>query len=314
MRLRAISALRAMASAANQLYDPLSTALVNGKYMRTPIPGNIIPPSRIDPVAAKFFSLTPYAPPNTAGHLQQYGPANNFNGTYLKKYFSENYTGRLDQQFTPTFKMYRQLAIQVDLSEKPESAAFQFSLRQQSGGFARLRQHGYTGCNEDHQPDPGQRSEAGLQPFHRRSDRAPREREHGAIAGDSQRVRARNCRAVCRLALADPARTSSRTSPSRTISAGSRTSTASSSATICCTCGRTSGAWELRAAVSVLIRRAGLAGNCPANNALRRKHGTNTGGIWPRLFHAGLGYVYNAFYPDGELAAAGKHQQRLLSG
>jgi hypothetical protein len=92
--------------AANQIFDPLSTALVNGKYQRTPLPGNIIPPSRIDPVAAKFFSLTPYAPPNTAGTYSNTGPANNFNGTYLKKYFSENYTGRLDQQFTPTFKMY----------------------------------------------------------------------------------------------------------------------------------------------------------------------------------------------------------------
>ncbi|HVW06965.1 MAG TPA: carboxypeptidase-like regulatory domain-containing protein [Bryobacteraceae bacterium] len=92
--------------AANQLYDPLSTALVGGKYQRTPIPGNIIPQSRIDPVALKFLSLNPWAPPNTAGTYGNTGPSNNFNGTYLKKYFSENYTGRLDQQFTPTFKMY----------------------------------------------------------------------------------------------------------------------------------------------------------------------------------------------------------------
>ena len=92
--------------AVNPLYDPLSTSIVNGKYNRTPIPGNIIPPSRIDPVALKFFSLDPYAPPNTAGTYNTTGPSNNFNGTYLKKYFSENYTGRLDQQFTPSFKMY----------------------------------------------------------------------------------------------------------------------------------------------------------------------------------------------------------------
>ena len=92
--------------AANQLYDPLTPALVGGKYQRTPIAGNIIPQSRIDPVALKFISLDPYALPNTAGTYSNTGPANNFNGTYLKKYFSENYTGRLDQQFTPTFKMY----------------------------------------------------------------------------------------------------------------------------------------------------------------------------------------------------------------
>ena len=39
-----------------------------------PFRANIIPPSRIDPVATKFFSLTPYAPPNTYRHLQQHGP------------------------------------------------------------------------------------------------------------------------------------------------------------------------------------------------------------------------------------------------
>jgi len=90
----------------NQLYDPLSTALVDGKYTRTPIVGNIIPPSRIDPVGAKFVSLTPYALPNAAGTYSNTGPANNFQGTFLKKYFSENYTGRLDHQFSPSLKIF----------------------------------------------------------------------------------------------------------------------------------------------------------------------------------------------------------------
>jgi hypothetical protein len=90
----------------NQLYDPLSTALVNGQYTRTPIAGNIIPASRIDPVAAKFLSMHPYALPNAPGTYSNTGPSNNFQGTYLKKYFSENYTGRVDQQFSPSFKMF----------------------------------------------------------------------------------------------------------------------------------------------------------------------------------------------------------------
>jgi hypothetical protein len=91
---------------ANPLYDPLSTALVNGLWTRTPIPGNIIPTTRIDPVATKFFSLTPYALPDTTGTYSNTGPNNNFQGTYLKKVFWENYTGRIDQQFTPTFKIF----------------------------------------------------------------------------------------------------------------------------------------------------------------------------------------------------------------
>jgi hypothetical protein len=90
----------------NQLYDPLSTALVNGQYTRTPITGNIIPASRIDPVAAKFIALMPYALPNAPGTYSNTGPSNNFQGTYLKKYFSENYTGRIDQQFDPSLKVF----------------------------------------------------------------------------------------------------------------------------------------------------------------------------------------------------------------
>ncbi len=49
----------------NTIYDPLSDALVNGKTTRTAFPGNIIPSSRIDPVAAKIQALFP-APTNSA--------------------------------------------------------------------------------------------------------------------------------------------------------------------------------------------------------------------------------------------------------
>jgi hypothetical protein len=91
----------------NQLYDPLSTTqLANGSWTRTPIPGNVIAQSRIDPVATKFFALVPYAPPNAPGTYSNTGPSNNFQGTYLKKVFWENYTGRIDEQFSPSFKMF----------------------------------------------------------------------------------------------------------------------------------------------------------------------------------------------------------------
>jgi hypothetical protein len=90
----------------NQLYYPNSTTLANGIWTRTPIPGNIIPPSLISPVAQKFIGLNPYATPDTPGTFSNTGPSNDFNGTYLKKYFSENYTARVDQQITPSFKMF----------------------------------------------------------------------------------------------------------------------------------------------------------------------------------------------------------------
>lgn len=47
----------------NQIYDPATERTVNGSIVRDPFPGNIIPPSRIDPVAAKIQALIP-APTN----------------------------------------------------------------------------------------------------------------------------------------------------------------------------------------------------------------------------------------------------------
>lgn len=92
---------------ANPLYDPLTTAqLANGNWTRNPIPGNIIPQSRIDPVAVKFLALNPWALPNAPGTYSNTGPSNNFQGTYLKKVFWENYTGRLDHQFDTSLKIF----------------------------------------------------------------------------------------------------------------------------------------------------------------------------------------------------------------
>ena len=92
---------------ANPLYDPLTTTqLANGTWTRNPIPGNVIPQSRIDPVAVKFLALDPWGLPNAPGTYSNTGPSNNFQGTYLKKVFWENYTGRLDHQFDPSFKIF----------------------------------------------------------------------------------------------------------------------------------------------------------------------------------------------------------------
>ena len=48
----------------NEIYDPLTTRTVNGQVVRDPFPGNIIPSSRIDPVAAKIQALIPAATNN----------------------------------------------------------------------------------------------------------------------------------------------------------------------------------------------------------------------------------------------------------
>ncbi len=53
-------------NANNQVYDPFSTtAVAGGRFQRAPIPGNIIPPSRLDPVGQKLLEAFPL--PNQAG-------------------------------------------------------------------------------------------------------------------------------------------------------------------------------------------------------------------------------------------------------
>jgi hypothetical protein len=44
---------------AGTIYDPLSTATVNGQLTRTPFTNNTIPGNRFDPVAAKMIALYP---------------------------------------------------------------------------------------------------------------------------------------------------------------------------------------------------------------------------------------------------------------
>jgi hypothetical protein len=55
-----MSGLFALGSAADyQIYDPATTRLIDGKYVRDPIPNNIIPAARINPIAKKLVDYWP---------------------------------------------------------------------------------------------------------------------------------------------------------------------------------------------------------------------------------------------------------------
>jgi hypothetical protein len=56
----------------NTIYDPTSDFTVNGLVYRNPYPGNIIPQSAIDPVAAKIQNLIPL--PTSSGLINNYLP------------------------------------------------------------------------------------------------------------------------------------------------------------------------------------------------------------------------------------------------
>lgn len=89
------------------LYDPFTTRqLADGTWARDPLPGNVVPLSRFDPVAKKIIGMNPWVPPNTPGTLTSSGPVSNYTWASKSRTFFEDYSGRADQQFGPDVKMY----------------------------------------------------------------------------------------------------------------------------------------------------------------------------------------------------------------
>ena len=90
-----------------QIYDPATTAPApNNRFQRQPLPGNIIPPNRLDPVALKILSY--YPSPNQPGTEDG---RNNFFRT--RDIYRENYTyvSRLDHNFTPNNRFFTRINI-----------------------------------------------------------------------------------------------------------------------------------------------------------------------------------------------------------
>src|SRR5437867_2659015 len=79
-----------------KVYDPSSTTIVSGRAIRTQFAGNVIPLSKIDPVALKLLDYFPkpiQAPINVAG-------ANNFSGNRVSIIPSELIFAKVDHNFS----------------------------------------------------------------------------------------------------------------------------------------------------------------------------------------------------------------------
>jgi len=89
---------------AYQVYDPRSTTLVNGRYVRTAIPGNIIPKTQLDQVGLNFINLYPL--PNQPGTKDF---RNNFyrSGKALEDYWV--WLTRIDHAFSENHRMFLRL-------------------------------------------------------------------------------------------------------------------------------------------------------------------------------------------------------------
>ncbi len=78
------------------IYDPFSTKFVNGQYVRTAFPGNVIPPGMLNPVALKLLNY--YPAPNRPGN--PITGANNFVGTAGLPTDSDQYTVKVDENIS----------------------------------------------------------------------------------------------------------------------------------------------------------------------------------------------------------------------
>ena len=108
------SALLAI-SPAYQIYDPFSTTPAgNGRFQRTPVPGNIIPTNRINPVAAKIAGLwdLPNQPGN-ADATNNYTMAKNAQDTYW------NHLARVDHNISQSQRLYGR--VNLTSLERPEN-------------------------------------------------------------------------------------------------------------------------------------------------------------------------------------------------
>jgi len=93
-RVGDFSGLFALGAAADyQLYDPATTKLVNGKYVREPIPNNIIPADRISPISKKLLDYWPLPNLNTITNNFQVRDA-------MEHHRYKTVTSRVDHNFS----------------------------------------------------------------------------------------------------------------------------------------------------------------------------------------------------------------------
>lgn len=104
------------------IYDPLTTRLVNGNYVRDPFPGNVIPAARINPVAAQVLALIPQG--NTAGNpVTGLNNLATFGGSRKFTDFFPSYTGRVDVNINDTTRMF----VRYSRNALSEQRSFRYS-------------------------------------------------------------------------------------------------------------------------------------------------------------------------------------------
>ncbi|MBV8829258.1 MAG: TonB-dependent receptor [Acidobacteriaceae bacterium] len=124
-----------------QIYDPTTTRpdpLHAGAYIRTPFAGNVIPASRLDPVAQKMTSY--YPAPNSAGN--PYTQLNNYFFSGPSTRYTDNFSGRVDHQISDNTMLTARFS-RADLSNWTNPATFGSSNIASPGYVTKPQHHPY---------------------------------------------------------------------------------------------------------------------------------------------------------------------------
>ena len=88
------------------IYDPLTTRQEGTTWVRTPLPGNIVPASRIDPVAKNFLAQNPFTAQNQTGSIDRLGPHENYSNTTAYKSYRTRFDIKIDHQFNSNNRIF----------------------------------------------------------------------------------------------------------------------------------------------------------------------------------------------------------------
>src|SRR5262249_34095560 len=90
------------------IYDPRSLTLNSGTWTATQFPGNVIPKSQFDPVAANFLALNPWQAPNNPGGttFSRSGPSNNWYGYTFYRAYRSRFDSKIDHNISANDKFF----------------------------------------------------------------------------------------------------------------------------------------------------------------------------------------------------------------
>jgi hypothetical protein len=92
------------------IFDPVTTRQnAQGVWIRDPIPGNIIPPSRINPVARNFLANNPWKAPNNPGNaafIDRQGPQRNLGADFVFRSYRTRFDNKIDHNFGQNNRLF----------------------------------------------------------------------------------------------------------------------------------------------------------------------------------------------------------------